>query len=165
MPERVGDSDPVQALHDVAVLWEFGTVRAGSVIRAACDVVAADIGGDDMLMLAARSIREPVGTFEFSAAARSALLEVGRDLPALGSRELAELAVRAMARRTVQGEVTGRDLASWAHRHLGHGGIGIAQRLVELDDAYDLADGGVTADHEADLDAAALAEAHALASS
>lgn len=45
------------------------------------------------------------------------------------------------ASQTIDGTLPLRELASWAHRIVGHEGHPIAQELVELDDAYDAYDG------------------------
>ena len=45
--------------------------------------------------------------------------------------------MRVLAARVVAGSMSPMDLAVWAHRRFGHGTLELAERLVELDDAYD----------------------------
>lgn len=43
-----------------------------------------------------------------------------------------------MASRVLSGSLTPRDLAAWAHTTFGHTTLELAERLAELDDAYDI---------------------------
>jgi hypothetical protein len=92
---------------------------------------------------------------------RAALAEQGRPLPARGSAEAKELAVRAMAAEALSGRWIPRELAAWAHRVIGHQGPVMGQPLVDLDDCYDTLD--YTDETEADLDARVLAFCRAMA--
>ncbi|MGA4856946.1 hypothetical protein ACPCAB_09820 [Streptomyces koyangensis] len=58
-------------------------------------------------------------------------------------------------RRLLQGELSPRAPAFWAHRSHGHE-LPLTERLAELDDAYDLTEYGATV---AELDAEVTAEA------
>jgi len=49
-----------------------------------------------------------------------------------------EAALKAMASRVLSGVLTPRALAEWAHSAFGHNTIQLAERLAELDDAYDV---------------------------
>lgn len=45
--------------------------------------------------------------------------------------------MRILASRVVAGLMPPMDLAVWAHSNIGHDGLILANRLVELDDIYD----------------------------
>jgi hypothetical protein len=49
-------------------------------------------------------------------------------------------ALLVLARRLASGRTAPRDLASWAHRNIGHDGDSRCQPFVELDDMYDEAE-------------------------
>jgi hypothetical protein len=90
------------------------------------------------------------------------LQEQGRPLP-LRDSDAATIAVTlAMAEEALDGTITPRELAAWAHRYVTHQGPPALQNIVDMDDRYDQV--GV-ADSEAELDAETLAEAHQLVSS
>lgn len=72
------------------------------------------------------------------------------------------LAARSLARRTLHGELSCRDLVAWAHSAIGHGGARELQNLVELDDAYDEVE--FIAPTIEDLNADVVAEARGLLS-
>jgi hypothetical protein len=65
--------------------------------------------------------------------------------------------VRVLATRVVAGSMSPMDLAVWAHRRFGHGTLELAERLAELDDAYDCVEYTDMAEH--DVDADVIAEA------
>jgi len=66
--------------------------------------------------------------------------------------------VRVLAARVVAGSMSPMDLAVWAHRRFGHGTLELAERLVELDDAYDCIEHTDVTEH--DVDADVMVEAH-----
>lgn len=68
-------------------------------------------------------------------------------------------ALREMVRRFAEGSISGRDLARWAHTHIGHDGPGDCEPFVLLDDIYDTVDYG--AYDMADADVWTAAEANA----
>ena len=157
----------VAELFDSAALWLLGSARSEPVIRAACEVIAAGIEGPHLLMLAATSVNEWVSRWEFDPLVARAVAEAGHVLPARGSEQAQSAAATAMARRVLRGEVTCRRLASWAHRVIGHEGALDLQRLVVLDDEYDLVEYDLVeymgpVDRMADLDAEVRAEARRL---
>jgi hypothetical protein len=65
--------------------------------------------------------------------------------------------VQVLAARVVTGSMSPMDLAVWAHRRFGHGTLELAERLVELDDAYDCIEDTDVTEH--DVDADVMAEA------
>ncbi len=153
----------VQKFCDVAALWNIDAARTKDVIDAACDVLAAAVDGPAMRTLAAMSVSPLLSPFEVDGPLADALEEVGASLPSRQTDAAAEAAVCAMARRTLRGEMTPRELVSWAHRVITHTGIGMAERLVTLDDEYDLAQDR-TYGEVAQVEAAILEEAQRLAS-
>src|SRR5829696_4838759 len=55
-----------------------------------------------------------------------------------------------MASRVLAGLLLPRDLAGWAHSTIGHGGLALAERVVELDDVYDVMEYTDTTGHDVD---------------
>jgi hypothetical protein len=68
-----------------------------------------------------------------------------------------------MAQRVLTGATEASALTVWAHRTFGHGTLDLAERPVELDDAYDCLDFSDTT--EQDLDADVIAEARRIVTS
>jgi hypothetical protein len=161
--ETVARHDSALALFDAAVLWMIGSYGTEPVIRAACDVLAVGMDGLNLRMLAATSVNERVSAWEFNALAARAVAETGRTLPSRDSKDAQAAALRAMARRTLDGQLSCREFARWAHRVIGHEGVGTAQRMVEFDDEYDLGADDLVSSSIEDLDAAVMAEARLLA--
>ncbi|MGC7096352.1 hypothetical protein ACPZ19_16880 [Amycolatopsis lurida] len=91
----------------------------------------------------------------------AALHEVGLDFHERDTPAAREAGLRAMAAQTLSHAFTPRKLAGWAHCTFGHDTLELAERLAELDDAYDFAEHyeGPTGD----LDAEVMAEARRLA--
>jgi hypothetical protein len=92
-----------------------------------------------------------------------ALTEVGLPYFEPHSHEATEAALAVMARRTLSGEVSPRDLASWSHRAFGHDGLAMGARLADLDDMYDTIE--YTALTPAYVDACVIDEARRIAGS
>ncbi|MFI6101270.1 hypothetical protein ACIA8G_37475 [Lentzea sp. NPDC051213] len=76
------------------------------------------------------------------------LPELGLEWHDKGTAAAKEAGLRAMAARTLSGELTPRELTAWAHRVLGHQHEG--ERLSELDDTYDVAPYATMSDEEVD---------------
>jgi hypothetical protein len=148
---------------DVAALWNIDAARTKDVVDAACDVLAAGVDGPAMRTLAALSVSPLLSPFQVDGPLADALEEVGASLPPRQTDAAAEAAVRAMARRTLRGEMTPRELVSWAHRVITHTGVAVAERLVTLDDQYDLAQDRIYG-KVAQVEAEILQEAQRLAS-
>lgn len=129
--------------------------HSAEVIEAATSCVAAGLDKPALCELAGESPKE-------SSFVLGALIE--QTLEQLGMREVLELdlevaAATAMIRRFTDGLISARELASWAHRVVGHGGSDSLQPFVELDDHYDLL--GVDATTKSDLESIAIAAADA----
>lgn len=159
----VARHDSALALFDAAVLWMIGSYGTEPVIRAACDVLAVGMDGLNLRMLAATSVNERISAWEFNALVARAVAETGRTLPGGDSKDAQAAALRAMARRTLDGQLSCREFARWAHRVIGHEGVGAAQRMVEFDDEYDLGADDLVSSSVEDLDVAVMAEARLLA--
>ena len=145
----------ITQLVDAVSLWRMSPLHAGEVIDAAtsCLVVGLDTP----------ALRELAGE---SLAGASYVVEelIRRCLEELAMSDVLELdlelaAATAMIRRFLAGSVSARELASWAHRVVGHDGATSLQPFVMLDDEYDLL--GVGGTTEADLEAFAHADATA----
>jgi hypothetical protein len=63
--------------------------------------------------------------------------ELGTPLPQIDTDPSILLALQFMCQQFANGQVSARELAKWAHAHVGHEGPALAQDLVELDDAFD----------------------------
>lgn len=55
----------------------------------------------------------------------------------LSSERAAVRATQTQIRRWLRGELTDRQLASWAHHAIGHDGPAVLQELVVTDDMFD----------------------------
>lgn len=156
-------TDPTRQLTDAGALWLLGDVSQRVVVQAACDLLAAGLGGDALAVLAGHPFGHEADTWRLEADLRAALREdfqVG--LPDRETDELLMAGVRAMCRRRLRGEISARALAGWAHARVGHDGPDSAQMLVESDDTYDAVDSGFTAESADQIDAAVDAEAQRL---
>jgi hypothetical protein len=131
----VNRDEATAELANATALWSVRYLRAADVIRVACDALVAGLDGDALRMLAAVPYRN--ADDELPQALEAALNELGLDYYAPGSRNGQTAAVKVLAARVLAGALPPRDLASWAHRTIGHGQLPLAEGLVELDDVYD----------------------------
>lgn len=124
-------------LEQAAALWSLDPSHAVDVIVAACDALVAGLDTPSLRMLAAVSVRGLRGSgHEIAEVLQAALEELGIDYPPPGSVVSREAAVRAMAARLLNGDVSPRELTMWVHHNFGHD-LSIAEALAELDDVYD----------------------------
>ncbi|MFC8067149.1 hypothetical protein [Streptomyces sp. NPDC057293] len=142
------------ALQDHAALWRMGEVGAADVVSSACDALVAGLDGPALRMLAACTRRE--ADYDVPDLLPPALDELGLTLHPAGSRAAREAGVRALAARTLAGELTPRELAFRIHQRFGHD-LPLTERLAELDDEYDYLEYGDGT--PAQVDADVLAEA------
>ncbi|MEU6448570.1 hypothetical protein [Streptomyces sp. NPDC046979] len=142
------------ALQDHAALWRMGEVGAADVVSSACDALVAGLDGPALRMLAACTRRE--ADYDVPDLLPPALDELGLTLHPAGSRAAREAGVRALAARTLAGELTPRELAFRIHQRFGHD-LPLAERLAALDDEYDYLEYGEGT--PAQVDADVLAEA------
>ncbi|MFF7609190.1 hypothetical protein [Streptomyces parvulus] len=142
------------ALQDRAALWRTGEAGAADVVSSACDALVAGVDSPALRVLAACTRAE--ADYDVHDLLPPALDELGLVLHPAGSRAAQEAGVRALATRTLAGELTPRELAFRIHQRFGHD-LPLTERLAELDDEYDyleLGDGT-----PAQVDADVLAEA------
>jgi hypothetical protein len=148
-------------LYEQAALWQL-TPEVGqeALVRLACDAL---VGGQDspgVVQLAGMSTRGQ--DYDFEEAVAAALGDVGLALPTRDSAEEQTAATRAMSRLVIDGRLSARELARWAHVHIGHSGASVVQPLVEFDDAYDTVEYVHIGKEPADLDKDVIAEARRL---
>ncbi|MGW4942065.1 hypothetical protein ACWEOZ_10805 [Actinoplanes sp. NPDC004185] len=146
---------------DAAALWRVGYVRAAELVEVACDLLVAGHDGPTLAMLAGVHTRH--ADDEVPDLLEAALQEVGLEFYPPGSRAGAEAAVKALARRVLDGLMEPSALTVWAYTIFGHDTLELAERLVELDDIYDCLE--VTDMTEQDVDADVIAEARRIVGS
>lgn len=139
----------VEEFGDVVALWWVNEKSAGDVVFAACDLLMEDVAAPSLAVLAAVSRRE--ADVEVPRRLQEVLPELGLKWLDRGTVAAKEAALRAMARRTLTGELTPRDLTRWVHDKFGHTWIDLAAELAYLDDRYDF-------ESEADVDEEVRAE-------
>ncbi|WP_097322941.1 hypothetical protein [Paractinoplanes atraurantiacus] len=140
---------------DAAALWSVGYVTSAELVEAACDLLVTGHDGTTLAMLA--GVRSRDADMEVPELLEAALSDVGLVYYPPGSRAGAEAAVKTLARRVLTGAMEPSALTVWAYQTFGPGTLELADRLVELDDAYDFVEFSDTT--EQDLDAEVIAEA------
>ena len=143
----------ITQLVDAVSLWRMSPRHAGEVIDAATSCLVVGLDTPALRELAGESATE--SSYVVEGLIRQCLEELAVSDVLELDPELA--AATAMIRRFLAGSVSARELASWAHRVIGHEGASSLQPFVELDDEYDLL--GVNGATEADLEAFAHADA------
>jgi hypothetical protein len=143
-------------LLDAVLLWRAvpGT-HAGEVIDAACECLVAGSDTEALRELAGASLRD--SSFVLDPLILRTLDELG--LSDALEVDLQRSAMLVLARRLATGRITPRQLASWAHAHIGHEGSAECQPFVNFDDMYDEAE--CVGLHQADLDHMVREEADA----
>jgi hypothetical protein len=153
---------PIEAaaddLHDLAALWSVGEVRAHDVVEAACAALVAGLDSPALRALAGCTRTE--AEYEVPGLLPAALDELGLVFHHRDDADGREAVVRMLARGLLAGRLTPRELASRVHQRFGHQ-LPLAERLAELDDAYDTVEYGDRT--PAQLDAEVTAEAGRLA--
>lgn len=145
-------------LQDHAALWSIGELRAWDVVAAACDALVAGLDSPGLRLLAACTRGE--ADYDVHDLLPAALGELNLSHHPDGDVAGQEAAVRALARRTLAGALTPRELTSRMHQRYGHE-LPLAEYLAALDDEYDILEYG-----DADvsrIDAEVRAEARRLA--
>lgn len=143
----------ITQLVDAVSLWRMSPRHAGEVIAAATSCLVVGLDTPALRELAGESPAK--SSFEVEGLIRQCLEELAVSDVLELDLELA--AATAMIRRFLAGSVSARELASWAHRVIGHDGASSLRPFVMLDDEYDLLD--VDGTTEADLEAFAHADA------
>ena len=125
------------ALQEAVSLWRLnGAMHTAEVIDAATDCLVAGLDSPSLRILAGASPRGSM--FELEPLILASLEELNQTdlLQANIERE----ALRTMSRRYRRGAISARELAAWAHTHVGHDGPADCQPLVVFDDMYDEAE-------------------------
>jgi len=151
----VTPEDARARLYDVAVLWGVGYVVAVDVVDAACDALVAGLDGPSLRILAGVSRRH--ADEEVPEIVEAALRDV--DLPShpRASQDAEEAAIRVLAARVLAGLLAPCGLTGWAFLRYGHDTQPLAERLVELDELYELVEHSETTHGEIDADVRAEA--------
>jgi hypothetical protein len=159
VPEQAS-SEFVDGLYGEVALWcTTPEIGSGRIVEMACDGLVAGLDGEGLAAVAGTSVGNE--GWNFGAAVETMLVEFGREFPGRGSAVAQLGAIRAMCRRGLDGSVSPRALARWAHVVVGHAGSDEAQLLVALDDAYDEVEYAVETTE--DLDRSVSQEARRLA--
>lgn len=140
----------IRTLLDEAALWALTSAASPhDLIRAACDALVVGVDSPSLRELAGLSDRDSWWTVQ--PLVEAALDELGLKYPGPDPEEIQLAAAQAMCARLLDGRITARDLATWAHRTIGHEGSPQLQPLVNLDDWLDIRE--YTGDTEATLEA------------
>ncbi|MFI9639685.1 hypothetical protein ACIG87_06390 [Micromonospora sp. NPDC051925] len=154
---------PLARLQNTAALWSVGSAPAAKVIRAACDCLVAGVDSPTLRIVAGISPVPGSESDELRRWLRDALTELSLTFYREGSREGADEAVRIMARRLLDGQITSRDLTSWAYGFITRDGTPLAAELIALDDAYECVEAVVHDGHPYPREAAAKVDADVIA--
>jgi len=120
--------EAVESLRREAALWLVSERGLEAVVRAACDALVAGLDGESLAALTGVSVHASELEADADELIHAALAEQGRPLPERNSAAAQEIALAVMAPEAVQSRWVPRELASWAHRVIGHGGAALAHR-------------------------------------
>lgn len=146
------------ALADAIRMWRLEPITAEAVVDSAVGCLVAGVDTPSLCELAGAPPRTDV--FSMEQLISDTLREL--DMRALLEEDVKRGALVAMLHSLRSGRIEARELARWAHRHIGHEGDRDCQMFVELDDMYDTLDYANYS--EADLARWALDEADAFLS-
>lgn len=130
------DGRATHAFLDAVSIWRLTDGAVDEVIDGATECLVEGVDSPTLRVLAGESPRE--SRFVLGPMIEDTLRELGLDDLLAANRQRAALS--AMLRRFKAGSVSGRDLAKWAHTHIGHEGVPDCQAFVDLDDMWDGAD-------------------------
>ncbi|MGO4144566.1 hypothetical protein AB4Y77_05725 [Paenarthrobacter sp. YAF11_1] len=119
--------------------WIIRQDATAAAISAATNALVEGHDGQALRELAGASLH--INVFELGVLIDDALKELDVATGDMTKDDAQLVAAYHYASRAIKGILPLRDLASWAHRVVGHEGHLIAQELVDLDDAYDAYDG------------------------
>lgn len=148
-------SEATSKLADAVSIWRVSPGAVNDVIDSATDCLVAGVDSPTLRELAGASPHE--SRFVLAPMVEDTLAELG--LTDVLTVSIQRAALSVMVRRFGAGEVSARDLARWAHSHIGHDGDAGCQPFVDLDDMYDTAEYGPIGEDE--LDRWAVEEADA----
>lgn len=135
---RVERDTALIQMQEAAALWSVGQVTAADLVSLACELLVVGFAGMNLAVLAgvhARNADEEVPDL-----LEAALNDVRLSHYPAGSDTGLEATIRIMAARVLAGRMSPMDLAAWAHSTVGHDRLPITERLVDLDDMYDILD-------------------------
>ena len=136
------ETTPAEAragLADAFSIWRLMPGTVAGVIGAATECLVAGVDSPRLRELAGASPRE--SQFVLQPLIEDTLDELG--LHGVRASNVQHAALTAMLHRLEGGTVTERDLARWAHTHIGHDGDARCQVFVDLDDMYDVSESGI----------------------
>jgi len=105
------------------------------MVSAATDLLVSGMDGPAVVALASAVVTPVTSPFEMDALVLEAREELG--MAQLDDELTAIRASQTQLRRWLAGELTDRQLASWAHGAIGHEGPAVLQDLVVTDDMFD----------------------------
>jgi hypothetical protein len=124
------------AFTDRTILWLIGRASEDEVIQAAAQAVPGGAGGQALAELAGLPWSRMHSDFEQKV--RAAVAELGFALPTRDSAECRLLGLAALSQRCLAGELTPKELATWAHLAFDWPDVPpAAAALEELYYAYD----------------------------
>ncbi|MFF2271598.1 hypothetical protein ACFVTX_04975 [Agromyces sp. NPDC058136] len=130
----------IQGLVTARALWAVRASAAQQAIDAATLALTEGVDSDPLRELAGAN--KDMNVFELGGLIDSALSTAGVNVGDMTEDDALMISARHYANCVLQGQMSVRELAAWAHSRLGHEGPEWAQELVELDDAFDALDGG-----------------------
>jgi hypothetical protein len=105
------------------------------MVSAATNLLVSGLEGPAVVALASAVVTPLTSPFEMDALVLAAREEL--DMSQLDPELTAIRAAQTLLRRWLSGELTDRQLASWAHGAIGHEGPAVLQDLVVTDDMFD----------------------------
>lgn len=130
-----------QGLIDAAAWYSLSGDSPAELTGAAARALVAGLDGPALRELAGLPATSSWGDVQSVAAA--AFSELGLRFPEWHSDDAKRDALRTLARRHRQRQLSARDLTAWAHANVGHEGPDDLTDFAELDDELDLAEGGI----------------------
>lgn len=127
--------DARRAFGDVLAMYDLRSIDGRRVVAAASGLLVADLDGPAATDLASMVVTPLTSPFQIDALVALARDELG--MPVLDGDRTAIRAAQAQLRRWRGGELTDRQLATWAHTAVGHDGPAVLQDLVVADDVLD----------------------------
>jgi len=120
---------------DDLALYDLRALDSKSMVSAATDLLMSGVEGPAVVALASAVVTPVTSPFEMDALVLEAREELG--MSQLDDELTAIRASQTQLRRWLAGELTDRQVASWAHSAIGHEGPAILQDLVVTDDMFD----------------------------
>jgi hypothetical protein len=142
----VTTADPSHSLRqrfgDALALYDLRAVDSKPLVVAATDLLTEETGGERLVALASKVVIPLTSPFEMDELVATAREE--QHMPRLDREQTVIRAAQSQVRRWRRGELTDRQLTSWAHQAIGHEGPDVLQELVGTDDKLDVGTPGQT---------------------